>query len=116
TDDLLVCTQCHNCRRCVAGPGMFQKELDFLAHYFFGRLSFTLTLSQIGIDDIAEVVDVVKKNVTDLVDFWIDVSGNGDIDDENRTVLSQMDQSLPISFVQNEGWRARGADDDICAL
>src|SRR5262249_7896656 len=109
TDDLLVCTQCHNCRRCVAGPGMFQKELDFLAHNLFGRLSLTLTLSQIGIDGIAKFVDVVKKNVTDLVDFWIDVSGNRDIDDENRTVLSQMDQSLPISLVQDEGRRTRRA-------
>src|SRR5262245_48892857 len=109
-------TQGDDGRRYIAGPRMLQEELDLLAHNFFGRLRLALTLPQIGIDHIPQIVDVIQKNVADLVNLRVNITGNRNVDNKHRTVLAQVNHAFSVRLVQNERGRTGRADDDVSTL
>src|SRR5439155_23569924 len=77
----------------VHGFGRIEERLYFLANDFFGKLGFTLTLFQVGIDDITKIIDVVQEDVANFVDLWFDVARNSNINNKHGPIFTELDQT-----------------------
>ena len=67
------------------------------------------------VDHLAEVVDGVDVHVVETIDLGLDVTGNGKVDDEHRTVLAFIDGALDHAQTDDRQGGGRAGDDDVVA-
>src|ERR671910_1377629 len=68
------------------------------------------------VNDRLEIVDVVQVTTRQLVDRWIEVSRDGEIDQQQRSALPRRERPGELVLRQHVAGRARGGDDDVRRL
>src|SRR5450759_2083969 len=61
---------------------------DLLFDDDLGPSRLAHALLEVGLDHAVEVVDVVEEHVGEVVDLGVDVAGDGDVDEEQRTAAA----------------------------
>src|SRR5262245_51599194 len=109
-------SQGNDCWSQVHGLRRIDEGFNLLANDLFGKLGFTLALLQIRVHDIAQIVNVVQKDVVDLIDFRVHISRHRNVNDKHRTVPSKVNDAFAVRSIQDKVVRPCGADNDVCPL
>jgi hypothetical protein len=76
---------------------------------------FAAAIGEVGGGDLLQVVDVVDEAAFDFVHAWVDVAGDGDIDEEHRAIAAGMEELLAVGAAEDLLWGACAGDDDVGA-
>src|SRR5207244_9284531 len=71
---------------------------------------------QAVVSDGLQVVDIVEEDVFQTNDFRLDVPRHGNVNQQQRAILSEFYDRLQFGPVQNVVGRGSAADDDVDAL
>lgn len=80
---------------------------------FLAGLDFVLAGLEVFVGDFGEVVDVIEVGVGDFGGFLADVSGEGEVDEEEGEFGAGFHGLLGDFGGEDDFWGACGADDDV---
>src|SRR5262245_1143006 len=86
---------------------------SLVANNGFAARDFLFPLAQIVGGNRLQIVNVVEVNVVHEVHIRIDVSRDGDVDEKQRGIFSQLHQRLQPCAVNDVMRSGRAADDDV---
>jgi hypothetical protein len=89
--------------------------VDFPAHDVFGGRGFAAAIGEVGCGYLLQVVDVVDEAAFDLVHARIDVSGDGDVDEEHGAVAAGVEKVLAVGAIEDFLRSSGAGDDDVGA-
>ena len=99
----------------IAGLEALVVFVDFPAYDVLGGGGFAAAIGEVGGGDLLQVVDIVDEAAFDLVHARVDVSGDGDIDEEHGAVAAGVEEVLAVGAVEDFLWGAGAGDDDVGA-
>ncbi len=88
-------------------------SLDFLADDLLGFDGRLVAAFDVRLHRLIQVVDVVEKDVVQVVDCRLDVARHGDIDQKNRAVLPAGDDGTHLIAGEDVMRRAAGSQQNI---
>ena len=81
------------------------KTIEFFVNNAFRVLGFFVAFSRIGSNCLLQIVDVVNKNAIELIHLRIDVTRNGDINEEHRSISSAAEEAFAMFAPKDRDWR-----------
>src|SRR6266849_1923794 len=87
-----------------------QASVEFCDFAIDDRLSlfrFLLAIRDVGRDRLMQIVDVIDENAIELVQRWINVAGNGDINEKHGPVATERHELFAMLGPEDELGRTR---------
>ena len=72
-----------------------------------------LTLRQVMLNDVLQIVDAVEVSVSQFADLRFDVARDGDIHQQHRLVTPRLERALHHAFADDRQRTSGGADNDV---
>ena len=87
--------------------------VHFPADDGLGCLGFAAAIGEVGCGDLLKIVDVVDEATFYFVHPWVDVAGDGDVDEEHWAVAAAVKEMLTVGAAEYLLRRSGGSDDDV---